>query len=92
MAAAAVIPAEDALTTDVVGFSADGQSLLTPSSAGEHRRLERLDLATGAVEVLAEDPEADVSGVRVHPDTREPQMSWCSRPGRILGPGPGGGR
>ena len=69
------IPAEDALTTDVVGFSADGQSLLITSSAGaQTARLERLDLATGAVEVLAEDPEADVSGVRVHPDTREPQI------------------
>ncbi len=31
-------------------------------------------MATGAVEVLAEDPEADVSEVRVHPDTREPQI------------------
>ena len=50
------IPAEDALTTDVVGFSADGQSLLITSSAGaQTARLERLDLATGAVEVLAED-------------------------------------
>ena len=26
------------------------------------------------VEVLAEDPEADVTGVRLHPDTREPQI------------------
>jgi dipeptidyl aminopeptidase/acylaminoacyl peptidase len=69
------IPAQDALTTDVVGFSADGQSLLITSSAGaQTARLERLDVATGAVEVLAEDPEADVSGVRVHPDTREPQI------------------
>src|ERR1700722_12727431 len=69
------IPAEDALTTDVVGFSADGQSLLITSSAGaQTARLERLDLATGAVEVLAEAPEADVSGVRVPPDTREPQI------------------
>jgi len=69
------VPAEDSLTTDVVGFSADGQSLLITSSAGaQTARLERLDLATGTSEVLAEDPEADISEVRVHPDTREPQI------------------
>ena len=69
------VPAEDSLTTDVVGFSADGQSLLITSSAGaQTARLECLDLATGTSEVLAEDPEADISEVRVHPDTREPQI------------------
>jgi dipeptidyl aminopeptidase/acylaminoacyl peptidase len=69
------ISPEDSLTTDIVGFTADGRSLLITSSAGaQTARLERLDVATGAVEVLAEDPEADVSGVRVHPDTREPQI------------------
>ena len=34
----------------------------------------RLDVATGDIEVLAEDPEADVDGVVLHPDTREPQI------------------
>ncbi len=69
------IPAEDALTTDAVTFSADGQSLLLVSSVGaETARLVRFNLATGEQEVLAEDPEADVSGVRVDPDTREPQI------------------
>jgi dipeptidyl aminopeptidase/acylaminoacyl peptidase len=37
-------------------------------------RLVRIDLATGATEVLAEDPEADVDGARLHPDTKEPQI------------------
>ena len=56
-------------------FSADGNSLLITSSAGaQTARLVRLDVATGAAEVLAEDPEADVSDVRIHPDTREPQI------------------
>ena len=32
-------------------------------------------LATGALEVLAEDPDADVSDVHVDPDTREPQIA-----------------
>jgi dipeptidyl aminopeptidase/acylaminoacyl peptidase len=69
------VPADDALTTDVVAFSQDGSSLLITSSVGaQTARLARLDVATGAVEVLAEDPEADVSGVRIHPDTREPQI------------------
>ena len=30
--------------------------------------------ASGSTEVLAEDPEADVSDVRIDPDTREPQI------------------
>ena len=69
------IPAEDALTTDAVTFSADGQSLLLVSSVGaQTARLVRFNLATGEQEVLAEDPEADVSGVRVDPDSREPQI------------------
>jgi dipeptidyl aminopeptidase/acylaminoacyl peptidase len=69
------IPADDSLTTAPAGFSADGQSLLVISSVGaEAARLVRVDLATGSTEVLAEDPEADVSAVRIHPDTREPQI------------------
>jgi dipeptidyl aminopeptidase/acylaminoacyl peptidase len=69
------IDAEDALTTGPIAFSEDGGSLLAESSVGaDTARLVRLDLATGDVEVLAEDPEADVTGVRLHPDTREPQL------------------
>ena len=37
-------------------------------------RLVRIDLATGATEVLAEDPEADVSGVAAAPGHPEPQI------------------
>jgi dipeptidyl aminopeptidase/acylaminoacyl peptidase len=69
------IPAGDSLTTGPVAFSADGRSLLVISSVGaEAARLVRIDVATGSTEVLAEDPEADVSDVRIHPDTREPQI------------------
>jgi len=69
------IPAEDAESTDVLAFSASGGSLLLATSTGaEASRLVRIELATGAAEVLAEDPEADVSAVRVHPDSREPQI------------------
>ncbi len=58
-----------------MSFSADGGSLLLISSVNaEAAGLVRLDLATGASEVLAIDPEADVSDVRIQPDTREPQI------------------
>jgi dipeptidyl aminopeptidase/acylaminoacyl peptidase len=69
------VPADDALTSDAIAFSEDGSSLLATSSIGANTgRLVRIDVATGAEEVLAADPEADVSGVRLHPDTREPQI------------------
>ena len=69
------IDAEDALTSGPVAFSEDGTSMLVLSSVGTNTgRLVRLNLATGDAEVLAEDPEADVTGIRLHPDTREPQI------------------
>src|SRR6266849_4070901 len=49
---------------------ADGGSV-----GAETARLVRIDLAGGAEEVLAADDEADVSGVRIDPDTREPQVA-----------------
>jgi dipeptidyl aminopeptidase/acylaminoacyl peptidase len=69
------VPADDALTSDMVAFSEDGRSLLAVSSVNANTgRLVRIDVATGAEEALAADPEADVSDVRIHPDTREPQI------------------
>jgi dipeptidyl aminopeptidase/acylaminoacyl peptidase len=69
------IPAEDATSSDVVAFSADGKSLLMISAAGSDTgRLARVDLGTGAQTVIVSDPDADVSGVLVHPDTLEPQI------------------
>jgi dipeptidyl aminopeptidase/acylaminoacyl peptidase len=69
------IPADDVLTSQPISFSADGGSLLAVSSVGANTgRLVRIDVATGAVAVLAADPDADVSDVRIHPDTREPQI------------------
>jgi dipeptidyl aminopeptidase/acylaminoacyl peptidase len=68
-------PAEDALTSGPVAVSADGRSLLAMSSAGANTgRLVRADLSSGQETVLAEDPEADVSDVLLHPDTREPEI------------------
>jgi dipeptidyl aminopeptidase/acylaminoacyl peptidase len=69
------IPAEDVTSMDVVSFSGDGRSLVMISAAGaDTARLTRVDLATGATTVLAEDPEADVGGAVLHPDTRDPQI------------------
>jgi dipeptidyl aminopeptidase/acylaminoacyl peptidase len=69
------ISADDAPASDVLSFSGDGRSLLAISSAGtDTGRLCRVDLATGEIEVLLEDPEADVAGAMLHPDTRDPQI------------------
>src|ERR1700728_2294312 len=69
------IPAEDAISTDVVSFSGDGRSVLMTSAAGsDTARLTKVDLATGAETVLASDPEVDISGVLLPPDTRDPQI------------------
>jgi dipeptidyl aminopeptidase/acylaminoacyl peptidase len=71
---------EDALSTDAITFSEDGSSLLLASSAGaQTARLVRIDVATGGTEVLASDPFADVSGVKIHPHTREPQIVAVQR-------------
>jgi dipeptidyl aminopeptidase/acylaminoacyl peptidase len=72
------LPAEDALTSAPIAISPDGTSMLAVSSLdADTGRLVRVDLGSGAAAVIAEDPEADVSGVRVHPDTREPQVvTW----------------
>ena len=69
------VASDDALTSAPIAFSEDGRSLLATSSVGAQTgRLVRIDIATGATEVLAQDPEADVQGVRLQPDTREPQI------------------
>jgi dipeptidyl aminopeptidase/acylaminoacyl peptidase len=45
------------------------------SSAGtDTGRLARIDIASGDVQVLLGDDEADVAGALLHPDTREPQI------------------
>jgi dipeptidyl aminopeptidase/acylaminoacyl peptidase len=69
------VPADDALSSDAVAFSKDGTSLMLITSVGaETARLVSIDLASGAETVLAEDAVADVNGVRLDPDTNEPQI------------------
>ena len=66
---------EDALTSSTLAVSGDGTRLYMLSSKGVNAgRLVRLDLATGAEEVIAEDPNYDVGDVVLHPKTRHPQI------------------
>ncbi|MEX0875323.1 MAG: S9 family peptidase [Actinomycetota bacterium] len=65
---------DDLLTSGPVGFTADGKGMYLRSSKDANTgRLVKMDIATGEEEVIAEDPNYDVSGVLVHPDTREIQ-------------------
>ncbi len=70
---------EDAITSRAIGFSADGGSIYLLDSRGAATgRLVALDLASGELEVLAEDPDYDLGdvfgvGLLRHPRTREPQ-------------------
>jgi dipeptidyl aminopeptidase/acylaminoacyl peptidase len=69
------ISADDAPSSDALSFSADGTSLLLISADGSDTgRLVRVRLADAKTEVLLEDPDADVAGAILHPDTREPQI------------------
>jgi dipeptidyl aminopeptidase/acylaminoacyl peptidase len=69
------ISADDAPSSDALSFTSDGSSLLFISADGSDTgRLVRIDVASGAAQLLLEDPEADVAGAILHPDTREPQI------------------
>jgi dipeptidyl aminopeptidase/acylaminoacyl peptidase len=69
------ISADDAPNSDVLAFTGDGKSLIAISSAGVNTgRLVRIDLSSAAEQVLLADPDADVTGAMLHPDTREPQL------------------
>ncbi len=70
------IPADDAPASDALAFTGDGKSLVAISSVGVNTgRLVKVDLASGDDRVLLEDPDADVAGAILHPDTREPQIA-----------------
>ena len=67
------IPADDNLTTDLIGFNADGTAFYMIDSRGRNTAaLVRVDPATGNSEVLASDPRADIAGIIVDPRTYEP--------------------
>lgn len=62
------VPEEDALTTGILGFEADGRRLYTRDSRGrDTAALFVLDTESGARRLLAEDPRADLAEVLRHP-------------------------
>ena len=67
---------EDALGTQPLAFSENGNRLLAESSAGSNTsRLVWLECTDGSESVVVEDPQYDVAGVRLHPDTNDPQIA-----------------
>ncbi len=71
---------EDGLSSGPVGFTLDGKSLyLVDSRDANAAGLVKLELASGELEVLAADPQYDVSGAVIHPDSREIQMVAFTR-------------
>jgi dipeptidyl aminopeptidase/acylaminoacyl peptidase len=68
------VPPEDAETTGPGGFTRDGGALYMTTSVGcNTARFGKHDIATGAFEVIAEDPTYDVNSFISHPDTKEIQ-------------------
>jgi dipeptidyl aminopeptidase/acylaminoacyl peptidase len=66
--------ADDALTSGPVSFTLDGKGLYLQDSRNVNAgRLIKLDLASGDITVIAEDPQYDVGGIMTHPDTYEIQ-------------------
>ena len=62
------IPADDALTTEPLGFDASGHTLYLLDSRGRNTaRLGRDPADGGKVKILAEDARADAGGVLMHP-------------------------
>jgi len=65
---------EDSLNSGPVSFSKDGRYIYLKDSRDVNAgRLVKMEIATGDIEVIAEDPQYDVGGVMVHPDTYEIQ-------------------
>ena len=72
--------ADDALNSGPVGFTQDGQSLyLEDARNANASRLVKLNLATGDLTLIAEDPQYDVGSLMMHPDTYEVQAVAFNR-------------
>ncbi len=72
--------AEDSLTSAPVSFTKDGDALyLIDSRNANTGRLVKMGLADKQTEVLAQDPQYDVSDVMIHPDTYQVQAVAFTR-------------
>jgi dipeptidyl aminopeptidase/acylaminoacyl peptidase len=71
---------DDVMGADAIAFSKDGKHLflLDPRNSNTNR-LVKMDLATGNVEVIAEDPQYDVGRVMIHPDDYEVQAVFFTK-------------
>jgi len=70
------IPAEDALTTQVLGFDkANQKAFLVDSRERDTAALLELDLATKKTKVLLDDGQADITEVVLHPTEKRPQAA-----------------
>jgi dipeptidyl aminopeptidase/acylaminoacyl peptidase len=66
---------DEALNSGPMGFSRDGKSLyLVDARDWNSGRLVELHLDSGKLDVIAEDPEYDVGGAMIHPDSYRIQM------------------
>lgn len=73
-------PSDDTLASGPVGFTKDGKSLYLQDSRNANTgRLVKLVIDSGDIDVIAEDPDFDVSGVITDPDTYEPQAVAFNR-------------
>jgi dipeptidyl aminopeptidase/acylaminoacyl peptidase len=67
------IPRDEVDATRLLSFSADGRTLYLYETRGRDKAaLVAIDMATRRARVLAEDPDADITRVLLHPVTRRP--------------------
>jgi dipeptidyl aminopeptidase/acylaminoacyl peptidase len=72
--------ADDSLTSAPIGFTLDGKAIYLQDSRNVNAgRLLKLDIATGHMTVIAEDPHYDVGNAMIHPDTHEVQAVAFNR-------------
>ncbi|MBS1914234.1 MAG: S9 family peptidase [Bacteroidetes bacterium] len=71
---------DDAAGSQPVSFTKDGRSLLMLDSRNANTaRLVSMEIATGEVHVIAEDPQYDVTELTMHPDTYAVQYVGFAR-------------
>lgn len=71
---------EDSMASGPVSFTKDGDALyLIDSRNANTGRLVRLQIKTGEIKVIAEDPQYDVGNVMIHPDSYEVQAVAFTR-------------
>jgi len=65
---------EDSMTSQAVSFTKDGKSLYLIDSRNVNAgRLVTMEIATGDVKVIAQDPQYDAGDAMIHPDTYQVQ-------------------